>query len=643
MESTKPILNINYNPQTSSSREHEDYNSWWTLTDYDLSKALWFAVDSIQTLESRRRINARNAIMYEDCYEDRSLSGYPHNFGKVPTFQSRVGYNVTKSVIDTVVSKITKNKPKVQFLTDNGTHKERNRAKNLTKYVNSSFRDFNIYEKNALTLRGSCVYGTGATKFYKDVARKRVGVEHCLIDEIIVDDLDGIYGKPKCLYQARYVSKTYLIGVYPKFKEEILSAIPIELTNSTKSDLVPIVEAWRLPVEDNPGKHAIAIKGACLFEEDYAYHWFPFVFAKWTNPLQGFYGTGIADQLVNIQKEIDRTLRNISQSLHLVGTPKIFLPTSSGISSEEITNMIAQIIKYTPSGAGDKPIFFTPTAMNAEAYNHLKWLIESAYQLIGVSELSAQSQKPPGLNASVALRTVQDIETQRFFTIADNYQNMFLDSANIIVSMSRELDKDLKAKGEKKGLWVKGISDKEMESIKWSDCDMDEDRYVMEAWPVNMLPDRPEGKVQTITDLIKSQILKPDKAHKLLKYPDVQSEIEKEYAAENLIDKILSNILEEGVYTSPEPYFDLNYALKSAQEYYNLGKLEKAPEPHLMKILYFMDDVERLLAFSAEQAPQQPENVDPEMQINPDELGDPLAGTLPTQIENQGLTQPIQQ
>lgn len=633
----KKILNVKMD---HLENQDPDIDNWWNLEGQELAKQMWLAIDGVNSLINRRRINTRNAILYEDVFDGRELAGYPYSFGTVPSHRSRIGYNVIKSVIDTVHSKITKNKPKVQYLTDGGNYNQRTKAKNLTKYVNASFLDIGFYKNNALAFRDCGVFGTGFVKFYKDPIGKKIRCERVVTDEIIVDDDDGMYGTPDCLYQVRYVNRYILKKQYPEYSNEIDASQSITVSSRKQTDLVEIAEGWKLS-EVKKGRHVICLKQLVLFDEKYEENYFPFVVTRWSNPLYGYFGLGICDELVDIQQEIDRLLKNISKAINLIAIPTWWVPNGSNVSSQQIGNRIGQIISYDEGRTGSPPKPFTPTAMNPEVYNHLKWLIQSAYEKTGVSQLSAQSAKPSGLNAAVALRTVQDIETERFYSVADNYQQTYIDAGKIIIALSKSLDADLKKNGET-GLIVKGISDDNMESIKWSDCNLEENRYIMQGWPVNLLPDRPEGKIQAVTELIKTGVISANKAHSLLPYPDIQAEISIEFAPQILIDKILDRILVDGIYQQPEPHFDLNYAMISAPKYYNQGKVENAPEEHLMKILLFMDDTERLLELSTTdpQLPQN-ENVDPNLNAEMDltQLNNaPIPPTLPNQIEQQGLT-----
>lgn len=651
----KPILNVDYN---TGKKEKEDGISshWWNHSKHDCAKAIWASIENNTTLEQRRRLNTRNAILYESSDNNRELAGYPHNFGKVPNYNSdSMGYNVIKSVIDTIVSKITKNKPKVQYLTEGGNNQQQNRAKNLTSYVNSTFHQADIYQIASETFKNSCIFGTGAFKIYKDKPNKKISAEKVLIDEIIVDEAEAIYGKPKTLHQIKYLNKWVLLKLYPNSKDILHDAETLSLANMGDTDLVAVAESWRLPVSGSVGKHCISIKSGLLFEEEYKHKFFPFVFLRWETKQSGFFGTGIADSLANAQVEINFMLERIMKGIDLVAVPRIFMPYSADIDEDEMDNEVAKIISYNNMAGDGKPTVINSSPFGQEIYNHLLWRIQSAYELIGVSQLSAKSEKPSGLNSSVSMRTMQNIETERFFTIADNYQESFLHCAKIILGLSKELDEELEGK-----LWVNGLDGNDTKKINWKDCSLEEDQYILKAWPVNMLPDRPEGKMEYITEMVQSGIIDRRKAPNLLQYPDIQAELNLEYAGEKLIDKILGKILETGEYTPPEPYFNLEYAIKAAQNHYNLGKLDRVEDSRLFKVLIFMDDCQRLLEKSAEMDKPEMTNVDPNLEPSnqeamamemaaggqqlPIDQGaniDPEASLVQSSALNQGVDEPV--
>ena len=53
-----------------------------------------------------------------------------------------------------------------------------------------------------------------------------------------------------------------------------------------------------------------------------------------------------------------------------------------------------------------------------EMYQWIQWLIQNAYQMSGISSLSAGGQKPQGLNSGEAIRTYDQIQEDRFAALA---------------------------------------------------------------------------------------------------------------------------------------------------------------------------------------------------------------------------------
>lgn len=652
----KQVTTVKYRHDGTS--DLSNHNHWWAEDERTAHDCLWATIDAIQTLGPRQRRNELNAFLYT---RRRGHSyRYPFHNGTMPTPITAATFNVISSVVDTIVAKVSKSKPKIQFLTDGGNWKQVQKAKNLTAYVNGVFKNVGIYQKGAHSFKDACVFGNGVLKLTRNIIERRIDIDRVPIDEIIVDDSDGLYGDPKSLYHVRFVNRWVLKSLYPDHAAYIDQAAGerVQSGGALPSDLIPVAEGWRLPIkaDKSDGRYIVAIKNRTLLMENYRQPYFPFLFSRWKAPLSGFFSTGVCDELADVQKEIDRLFVKISKSLDLVATPRVFLHKSSGVTKEQITNKIGHIITY--DGPGElRPQFYTPSALPGEVYRHFQWLIESAFQRVGVSELSATSQKPAGLNASVALRTYQDIESERFYPVAASYENMFLEGGELIVQESRELDRILKAQG-KPGLKIKGlIGDDKVESITWAEADLKQDEYIMKNWPVNLLPDRPEGKLQTITDFVKLGIYSPEQTQQLLDYPDLKAVQNVSLSRHKLIDRILDRMLHKAEYTTPEPNFPLEYAITQGQAYYSMGKLEGAPDENLAMVLRFIAEAERLIQLKAAKmapppAPEAPQPAD-DAELTPDDIaeleasqqapeGPPLAPEAPQPAEPiQGEITPV--
>ena len=69
----------------------------------------------------------------------------------------------------------------------------------------------------------------------------------------------------------------------------------------------------------------------------------------------------------------------------------------------------------------------------------VRYSIGTWTEVAGISQLSATSRKPSGLDAAVAMREYQDIESDRFQLVAQRYEKSFLDAAKIVLDMQRDI------------------------------------------------------------------------------------------------------------------------------------------------------------------------------------------------------------
>lgn len=600
---------------------------WWVVGANKAHQNLFALVKYVEKNQSYRGVlNLRYARMYANMEMLGLSSGTYARTASNNFSNNRVTYNVVKSCADTATSKIAKNKPKPLFLTENGDYNLKRKAKLLTQYMEGMFEETDMYRLGQRVFLDACVFGTGCLKLYIDPGSLKVKAERVFIDEIIVDDVEGMYSSPRQIHQRKYYSRDVLLGMFPEYKEEILqasTALRGESATQSTADNVVVLESWHLPSSKDAkdGKHMICIDNATLVYEEYTKDHFPFVFLRWNDKLVGFWGMGLAEELIGIQLEINKVLRNIQAGHQLMGVPRVFVDVASNINTGHINNEVGGIIKYQ----GQPPVFQSPPIMNGEVYQYVETLYNKAYEITGISRLSAQAQKPAGLNSGVALREFQDIESERFMLAGQRYEDMFMEAARQIIELSKELY-EIEPK-----LTVKVKTNKFIQKIKWKDVSMDEDEFVMKVFPVNMLPSTPAGKLQTIQELVQAGLIPQDQAISLLDFPDLESFLSLATAAQDNIERILGIMIEEGRYIPPEPFMNLQLALEMAQETYLRAKCDNLKEERLELLRTFMDDIQTLLGHN--QAPTPPPEqggpVAPGPNPPPSELGVAQGGSLP--------------
>jgi hypothetical protein len=577
---------------------------WWECDESVLmAQALFGVVKYLQTNQSMR---TTNLITTTRLYGNMSLMGmngltYSKLASVTSSSTARITYNVVQSAIDTVTSKMGKNKPKPLFLTDGGDYKLQRKAQKLSKFTDGVFYENHAHDLGVEVFRDACVWGSGALHVYD--YNGRIKYERVVISEIMVDDVEAFYGKPRSLYRVKNVDRQVLIDMFPDKQAIIMDANiakPDDLgAYPTISDEVSICEAWHLPSgpDATDGKHVIAIAQALIFEEEYDKHFFPFVFFHWSKKLFGFWGQGLAEQIQNIQLEINKLLWVIQRSMHLAGSFKILLENGSKIVKEHMNNDIGAIISYT----GTQPNYVTPPIVQPEIYQHLQTLKTSAYEQAGISQLSAAAEKPAGLNSGKALREYNDIESDRFQTVGQSYERFFVDLAHITINLAKHMY------GSGKSYKVKVPGKSFIETIDWKDVHMHEDAYLLKCYPVSALPNEPAGRLETIQELMQAGLIDPEAGRRLLDYPDLDEEEELNNAPQNWLHEILDKIVDDGEYTPPEPYDDLQRARKLALEYYAKYKCAGLEEERLDLFRRFIDQIDILMqAANPPQPPQQP-------------------------------------
>ena len=530
--------------------------------------------------------------------------------------QNRVSINVIKSCIDTLCSKISKNKVKVNFLTSGGTLEQQTRGKQLNKFMNGHQQETSAFEIYKLAFRDACIFGTGFVKSYRCELTNKIKKERVFPDEVMFDPADSYYGTPRCMYQRRFVSKNLLKSKFPDREQDIESVKSMELFRGDALEPQLLVcEAWRLG-QGEAGRRLLCIDGVALVDEEYKYDVFPIVWMRYTDPLLGIFGNGIPDEIAGIQMEINRLTRHIQECQRLVSLPRIFYEMTSKFNPGHFVNGIGTFVPYS----GTPPTVVTPQAVGPEVYNWLWMLVQKAFETVGISQLSANSQKPTGLDSGKALRTFNDIESERFMLIGQAYEKFIIDDCERSLMLMRDSDV-VSATSKLDGL----------EKLKWKDIKIPHDDFIIQTFPVSALPNSPEAKLQTVTELKNEGYIQPEEAADLLDYPDIEANSDIRLAPHRLIKKALERALLEGKYIPPEPFLPLDIALLEAQRYFCWAQLKDFPLDRLELIQQYIEDTIQL---QLQSMPSMPAPVAPGQMAMQQSL------TAPTAV--QGLAQNIQ-
>jgi hypothetical protein len=566
-------------------------NRWWLADAKDLPQAVMQQCAAIIEAD-RGRIESynTNAKLYgtftPTFWNGYQLSSTGRAAGPV---RDRLTYNIIQSCIDATHAKIIKNKPKPMFLTQAGNSKQQNRAKKLDAYMYGLFYGNGAYIKGPKAAKDSLIQGDGITHVFNDDGK--VGYERVFGHELLVDYLESHYGPESTLslHRIKNIDRTVLGELHPE-KAEAIAIMPstatfISASQRSVSDQVTVVESWRLPYGRNSGRHTIVTGDVTLLDDDYDDSFFPFAVMPFNPRQYGFFSQGMCEQLIPTQVEINRTLISIQRSLYMGGTHKIMLKHGSKVVKSHFDNIVGTIIEYSGDVA---PQYVVPQLVQPEIYTHLNAMKNDGYQLVGVNQMQASGLKSPGVNSGRAMRTEQNISTERFEAMDQSYAQYYMDLSKISISVQRQIAKD--------GIdpEVKVPGKRFIEKIKWSEVSLNDDEFVMQMYPVSKLPQDPEGRLSTIQEMAQAGWIDAATARRLMDFPDLDAEETLANAQRDYLGKILDGIVDDGKPAIPESDDNLQMAKKLVLEYISLGKLNNLKEDRLEMLRTFSQKVDLL-------------------------------------------------
>lgn len=467
--------------------------------------------------------------------------------------------NIIESICDTRRARVCKNLPKLTFLTFGGTQEQQDRAKGLEKFVDGAFYESNAYKTASELFLDADIFGDGFAKVYTDSAGFHI--ERIFPWEILVDINDAFYGKPSCLYHTKYADKNILAAAYPEFAEEIHSASPASSNGLTEKWIIDpettriqVIEAWHLPsnADSNDGRHIICIDNCVILDEEWKRPRFPIAHLSLKKKRVGYWGTGIAEQLLGIQIEINELIDRIRESNALLGKTFVFVESGSKINIADLSNEIAAIAEFT----GTPPIFSSPQVIPPEVFSHLNFLIGKAYELAGISQSYSSGQKDAGLNSGKALRTKYEVDNTRLSNVVENWEDYFKQLATVLI------DEAVSANESGIKLKVKYKTQDAVSLIKWKEVNLDEDSYTIQQMPTNYLSNTPAYRIQEVSELLEMGAIQPGEVRNLLGFPDLEARKDRNAASYRLTLKHIEKMKSNRERVLPEPLQNLVQAIE---------------------------------------------------------------------------------
>ena len=601
------------------SRQLQNDNdlSWATKEPRDVGPCAYRAARWVARQQLGRETDlAKAEILYggirqDDQFVGSNLANYLETTWYEPSVEPKLSLNVIRAVIDTAVARITNVEVRPQFLTTGGDYFEQQKAKELEKFSDGQAYAARLRKLGPMIFRDALIDDIGAAHVFAN--GEEVETERVLPYELFCDISDGRYSKPYQLYRRKWIPREVLLDLYadagegmPGTSEERRQAIESAHAGSFEGTDTPanhanrlvdhllVIECWRRRARKNgKGRHCIAIEALTLFEEEWNKDDFPVPVVRYSDATRGWYGVGMGHHLKGNQRQINhllKTIMNVSQ--HTV--PGVWVEEGSHVDRNMLTNDIMAARTYR----GNPPIISPGARVDPSLWEQLDRLYRQSFDQEGVSQMDAKGDKPPGLDAGVAIREYRDVGTERFSVATKNYEEFRLEIAERQVDTAREIEERYKGK-----VFVLVPNRTMAEKFYFKDVNLKRETYILQLHPTNALPRSPEARLQSLQELIQAGMIDATTFKRLMGFPDLDAEMSLELAPFELVLEALARIERGDDFEGPDPKMPLDFASKVAQGSWCRAKRLKAPDYVLENLSLFGQQANAYLKQFGAQAP----------------------------------------
>lgn len=429
--------------------------------------------------------------------------------------------NIIKSVIDSLVSKLANQKVRPYFTSINGTFQTRKVVKAIQQYFDILFDNQDIHGKMSRAFKTACIAGKG----YIFVNPITFEIENLFTHQVATLTDEERYGSTREHCMIRY--QQFPVIDLKKYGIEYKSAKPnVELT------LYFDIPNHAVSVYINRKKES---------ELPYKHDILPLVYLYYNDPVLGSTTTSIVHELDGIQTQIDYINAQISAATQTTPANQTFVLEGSSLKPKDLGNKAGMVYGVKmPAGVNTPPVVsVSPSLFDPQWLSLLEYYTKQAYEIVGISQLSAMSKKPSGLDSGTALQTMEDIESDRFETQVSRYVQAYVDLAKTIIEILPE----------NKDILPQSINNS---SLKWKDIKEQSNLFKVQYSAASSLSKDPAEKLKQIMQLSQVGLLSADKISRYLDMPDLEDAYKDASSLADGVQECIERAIEEEDYNVPD-------------------------------------------------------------------------------------------
>lgn len=404
---------------------------------------------------------------------------------------SMIQENIIRSCIDTLTALAASKKVRPFFNTVDGTFKDIQLAKQTQLFFDQLYDEKHVLNTVINVFRDACIFDKGIVKI--DI--KNLEIKRIMPWTVYFDSMETIYDKQtKCVEKCEKVPGRLL-----KLKYNI--------------DPKSSIEYYTVYEYYDVYTHTKAIyisELAKVYKTEYKPKVLPYIIFNYSDPVKGTTDQSIVDVLYGIQMQVDELLTVIKDSIQMNPGVTFFVPNSSSIKTNMLSNRTGQIVTYDAMQGQPPVVAQSNDIISAQFIQLLDKLKADAYELIGISELSAMAKKPHGLNSGVALETLENAEAGRQEVIISNIVHLYVEIAKrCIDTIDPNADILPNAINRNRLQWKDIIEARNKLNIQFSAADS--------------LSKDPSTKLSQLVQLAQAGVIPQSAIGRLMELPDLQA------------------------------------------------------------------------------------------------------------------------
>jgi hypothetical protein len=432
--------------------------------------------------------------------------------------------NVTKSVIDTLVSKLSQVKVREFFTPVKGNFKTKKVVRTMQKFFDLWFDSQDVKTKIIRSRLQSCIFGRSwlwVNSFNNQIQLLKPW-------NVGIIPAEANWGKIKhALLRFDYFPKALIVDFLGQEAANELSQA-LKMRDEKLDSLSIFYDAVKHVV-------SVFIDNAVQYQEKWDYDSVPLVEDVFYDPVVGCYDISVVDLIRPIQREIDNINDKIHECLNRTLANIVVTDSSGPVRKKDVVGGAIEV--YEVPG-GQVPFNVTTNQfVNAQYVEWLARLETRAYERVGISQLSAMSNKPEGLDSGVALQTYEDIESDRFQTQVNDTLNLYKKLAQACIAF---FPRDAQI-----------LQDSDY-NVKWADVVDEQKHFNIQFSAADPTSRDPATKVQQILNLYNQGLIPVSRVSEMMEMPDLDDAYQFSSSVYDGVQKVLENALERGNYELPE-------------------------------------------------------------------------------------------